>query len=63
MPALILLVLGTVQMALHVFLKFGEPAWVQQAVAFACVVLAIIGLLLHTALKMREAGAGTRGRP
>ena len=50
-------------MGLHIFLKFGEPAWVQQAVGFACVVLSLITLALFVALKMKEAGAGTRGRP
>ena len=63
MLAPILLVLGTIQMGLHIFLKFGEPAWVQQAVGFACVVLSLITLALFVALKMKEAGAGTRGRP
>ena len=61
MLAPILLVLGTIQMCLHIFLKFGEPVWVQQAVGFACVVLSLITLGLYVVLKLKESGAGSRG--
>ena len=60
MPAFILLVLGTIQMGLHAFGLFGEPAWIQRAVAVACAVLAILGLALYAGLHLTE--TGIRGR-
>lgn len=61
MPAFVLLAIGTLQMVLHAFGLFGEPAWVQRAVAVACVVLAVLGLGLYAGLHLRE--TGTRGHP
>ena len=61
MRALILLAVGTIQMALHAFGAFGEPAWVQRLIAVVCVILAITGLALYAGQHFR--GAQYDGKP